>query len=228
MEDADRRLRIGSAQSHHADPPPDIETLILDRCAGELAQEVGRGASLVELGCGSPAKALLLLTALETPAAYWAIDSSSRGLAETAATIRSRYPALPLTTVHADFGQFEGLPVVRSKDRASGRTLLFLPAARIARLAPEGRAQFLRRIGAETNLDARLIIGVDADDGSSTASLSALTDLGCCPVDRSGINGSRAYSLPRFEALIHGTGWQHAQFWTDGRARFGVHVLRRV
>lgn len=154
-----------------------------------------------------------------------AIDRSSRALASTAAKIRTRHPTLALTTVHTDFSRFKASLHLRSNDRASGRALLFLPNGRIARFTQEIGARFLRRIAAETNLDAMLIIGVD---GASPAPLS---DLGSFALDEprwTHITAGPAYSLPRFEALIRDTGWQHAQFWTDAQARFGIHVLRRV
>jgi len=40
----------------------------------------------------------------------------------------------------------------------------------------------------------------------------------------------RQYShcLPRFEALAHAAGWQHAQRWVDSGATFAIHVLERA
>ncbi len=36
------------------------------------------------------------------------------------------------------------------------------------------------------------------------------------------------YSLARFQCLAQRAGWSPRQFWSDGRARFGVHVLERT
>jgi dimethylhistidine N-methyltransferase len=36
------------------------------------------------------------------------------------------------------------------------------------------------------------------------------------------------YSLTRFQCLAQRAGWSPRQFWSDGRGRFGVHVLERT
>ena len=39
---------------------------------------------------------------------------------------------------------------------------------------------------------------------------------------------SYKYGFFKFQALARRAGWTHRQFWTDGQARYGVHVLEHV
>jgi len=206
-----------------AEGVPDLETLILDRCAGEIASAAGRGAAVVEFGSGASAKTACLLAALDAPKAYRAIDRSAASLAAHAAALRARFPSLPVDRVRADF---TGPAAAWSAHESAGQCLLaFLPDSRIGRFAADAARDFLRRLALWAGRDALLVIGADA--GCGPHALESRPPRSCPPDRRASIHdpGRRAYCLPQFEALARATGWQHAQFWADGQGRFGVHVL---
>lgn len=220
--------QLAPALQPEAEVTNDIEALILERCVRQIAQEAGPGASVVELGSGTCRNTLRLLAALEAPAGYRVIDRSRDALTGAMAAIRARFPTLPLAALVSDFATVDAASLMSSRELVPGRKLIFIPGSRIGRLAPHAATALLHRLAAFTARDALLVVGADAlcrsPGPTPVAGEQVRPD---CNEPTPPARG-HSYSLPRFEALIGATGWQHAQFWTDGAARFGVHVLARV
>ena len=89
--------------------PTRTETSLLARHAGAIAEQVGKGVTLLELGSGSSTKVRLLLDRLDEPAAYIPVDISKEHLEASAARLAADYPGLKVKPVFADYVQ--GFPL---------------------------------------------------------------------------------------------------------------------
>ena len=132
------------------------ETAILEGGAGDLLASVEPGATLIEFGSGSSRKTELLLGSGRF-AVYTPIDVSSTALADAAARLRRRFPALAITPLVADFTGDLRLTGARGTAPAVG----FFPGSTIGNFSPGDARALLRRMAALLGPDGRLVIGVD-------------------------------------------------------------------
>jgi len=162
--------------------PTRNETQILKSCAREIAEAVGPGAVVIELGSGSSRKTRLLLGALDTPQAYLPIDISEQFLTESVADLQSMFAGLQVLPIVADFTRIESLPELALLDASRadpGRRVVFFPGSTIGNFTPDQAIALLRRIRRVAGPDALLIVG--ADSTQDPAALIAAYD------DRAGV-----------------------------------------
>jgi L-histidine N-alpha-methyltransferase len=88
------------------------ELALMAEYAGAMADAVGPGASIIELGSGSSTKSRLLLDALDRPRSYVPVDISREHLEATAVGLRRQYPAIEILPVAGDFMRPLPLPAV--------------------------------------------------------------------------------------------------------------------
>jgi dimethylhistidine N-methyltransferase len=117
------------------------EVALLQSKAGEIAQLVGPGATIVEFGSGASHKVRILLDALVTPRRYVAIDISQEFLESASRRIARDYPAVEVVPVCADYTKPLHLPA----HLLTGRVLGFFPGSTIGNFDPPGVVAFLRR-----------------------------------------------------------------------------------
>ena len=141
--------------------PARNETLILERCAGQIASAAGPGAVVIELGSGACRKTRLLLGSLEAPAAYLPIDLAQQFLAESVQTLRAAFPRLHIAPVLADFTRIAALPEL-ARVPGGGRRVVFFPGSTIGNFHPDQAVALLDRIGQVAGPDALLVVGADA------------------------------------------------------------------
>lgn len=131
------------------------EISILRVHAAELAQLVGPGACLIELGSGSSAKTRILLDALRRPVCYAPIDVSRQHLFDAALGIADDYPALRVEAICADYNDAFPLPA------REGRRVAFFPGSTLGNLTRAEAHTLLtdwrRRLGA----GGMMIVGID-------------------------------------------------------------------
>jgi dimethylhistidine N-methyltransferase len=139
--------------------PTRTEIGILEDRLGEIAELVGRGAHLVELGSGASVKIRTLLNALPDLAQYTAIDISRDFLLQSAATLAEDYPDLDVAAICADYTTDFEIPAPTG--RRSSRTVAFFPGSTIGNFTPEEAKQFLKRLTAILGKGSGLLIGVD-------------------------------------------------------------------
>ena len=82
--------------------PTRTELAILARHAGEIAQQIGPDAEIIEFGAGSLRKVRLLLDALKTPRRFVPIDISGEHLAQAAQALRADYAGLDVQPLVAE------------------------------------------------------------------------------------------------------------------------------
>jgi L-histidine Nalpha-methyltransferase len=139
--------------------PTRTELAILERHRDEIAERLGGGVTVVDLGSGSSQKIDLLLTRLRAPAAYVPVDISRDYLREASAGIARRYPGLCVAPICADYTDRLELPsAVRTE-----RVVVFFPGSTIGNLAPPAAEHFLRRMGRLAGPGGMLLIGVDTE-----------------------------------------------------------------
>ena len=145
------------------------ELAILEARRAEIAERIGGGSVLVELGSGEARKVRLLLDALgeagTPPAAFVPVDVSRAQLAEAAHALAHDYPATAVRPLAADFSAPGALPALgerlgRMPEHGGRRVLLFLGST-IGNLHPEEASQFLRGARTLCGADGALLLGAD-------------------------------------------------------------------
>jgi len=132
---------------------------MLDDLGPEIAGLAGPAASVIEFGCGSAEKIRKLLTALDAPADYVAIDISRDHLLASAEEIALENPDINVSAICADFSQTFDLP--SDFCDGTGRRLAFFPGSTIGNQTPAEAEDFLRHVRAVVGVGGALLIGVD-------------------------------------------------------------------
>jgi len=135
--------------------PTRTEIGILRECHAAIAEKIGEGVEIIELGSGASIKTRILLAALKKPSRYVPIDISEEFLLSVAAGLRADYPGLSIEPVVGDFMGPLTLPPKNTKGR-----LLFFPGSTIGNLHRDEAGAFLRNLRLSTAAD-RFLIGVD-------------------------------------------------------------------
>jgi dimethylhistidine N-methyltransferase len=136
--------------------PARTEIGILQRHGAEMAELLGRGVLLVELGSGSSLKIRVLLEALK-PAVYLAVDISKEHLLASTRDLARRFPDLDVHAACADYAVPFDLPV----NEEGRNTAAFFPGSSIGNFEPVAARGFLERVGAMVQPGGKLLIGVD-------------------------------------------------------------------
>ena len=139
--------------------PTRTEIGILEDRLGEIAELVGRGAHLVELGSGASVKIRTLLNALPDLAQYTAVDISRDFLLQSAESLATNYPDLDVAAVCADYTDAFEIPAPENRD--SSRTVAFFPGSTIGNFTQDEAKGFLSRLKDILGPDSGLLIGVD-------------------------------------------------------------------
>ncbi|MDG2220695.1 MAG: L-histidine N(alpha)-methyltransferase [Rubripirellula sp.] len=134
------------------------ELAIMERYAGEMADQIGSGVMLVEFGSGSSVKTRILLDHLHKPVAYVPVDISQDHLRKTAEGLQVRYPKIEVLPVCADFTEDFGLP---TPSRPPTHDAVYFPGSTIGNFPPDDALTLLKRIVRLCGCGGGLLIGVD-------------------------------------------------------------------
>jgi dimethylhistidine N-methyltransferase len=144
--------------------PTRTEIALFQEHRAEIAEAVGRGRQLVDLGAGDCCKAQSWIAFLD-PVRYVAVDIAAPEIRRALERMAPDYPAVEMVGVVADFAQ--GLPLEGAID---GRpALFFYPGSSIGNFTPREAVEFLARIHAHcaARPGSGLLIGVDAKKDSA-------------------------------------------------------------
>ena len=198
--------------------PTRTEASILAARGAEIADALGRGRTLVDLGAGDSAKAVRLFPLLQ-PSRYVAVDIATDYLGESLRRLQREHPALEMLGVAMDFSQHLVLP----PEAGPGPRTLFYPGSSIGNFTPADALQFLIRARAAAQ-GGRLLIGVDLVKDRQM--LEAAYD------DPQGVTA--AFNL---NALVHVNrllgsdfdprDWRHVAFFDEARSRIEMHLEAR-
>jgi len=199
--------------------PTRTEIGILRESGAEMADLLGRGQVLIELGSGSSLKIQTLLAALQ-PRLYMPVDISREHLLASAQTLCKRFPALAVHAVCADYSAPFRLPLGPD----AGPLAAFFPGSSIGNFEPEEALALLRRVAERLGPGGRLLIGVDLRKSSER--LEAAYN------DAQGVTA--AFNLNLLHRLNRELGanfvlddFSHRAFFNAERSRIEMHLVSR-
>nr|WP_229218635.1 L-histidine N(alpha)-methyltransferase [Rugamonas brunnea] len=199
--------------------PTRTEAAIFARYGSDIANAVGTGCTLIDLGAGNCAKAAALFPLLQ-PQQYVPVDISRDFLADAVRGLQQRFAEIGMLALGLDFSQGCALPdSVRHAQR-----LFFYPGSSIGNFGPEQAQRFLRGLRDSAGEDGGLLIGVDL--AKDTAVLDAAYD------DALGVTA--AFNLNLLHHLNHLVGadfdvrhWLHRAFFNEQASRIEMHLEAR-
>jgi L-histidine N-alpha-methyltransferase len=124
----------------------------------EIAQLIGRQASLIEFGSGSSRKTPVLLNNLLDLAVYVPVDISEDHLLESANQLRKGFPDLEILPVVADFTRPFQLPEPTIMPL---RNIVYFPGSTIGNFTHDDALALLRVMHQEAGANGAMLIGVD-------------------------------------------------------------------
>jgi dimethylhistidine N-methyltransferase len=200
--------------------PTRTELRILGECAGEIAEQIGPGAEIVEFGAGSLTKVRLLLDALEAPKRYLPIDISGEHLEAAAERLKADYPQLVVQPIAADYTMPLVLPAPLP---GAGKRVGFFPGSTIGNFEPDEALAFLQ-LAARMLRGGGLLIGVDLV--KEPARLHSAYN------DTQGVTAAFNLNLLRranaeLDADFDLDGFAHAAFYNAPKQRIEMHLVSR-
>jgi dimethylhistidine N-methyltransferase len=199
--------------------PTRTEAAIFAASADAIAQAVGQGGTLIDLGAGNCAKAAGLFGVLK-PKQYVPVDISAEFLRGAVEKLQSAHPQIPMLPVGLDFAESLKLP---AQVRAEGR-VFFYPGSSIGNFTPLQAAQFLTRIRGEAGAGGSLLIGIDLVKDSAT--LQAAYD------DALGVTAAfNLNALAHVNILLESNfalrDWRHVALFNAEQHRIEMHLEAR-
>jgi dimethylhistidine N-methyltransferase len=198
--------------------PTRTEAAILARHAPAMAEVVGRGRPLVDLGAGNCEKAARLFGLLQ-PAPYVAVDISADYLRGVLDCLQRQYPEVDLIGVGVDFSRRLDLP----PEAGCGPRTVFYPGSSIGNFTPGEALGFLRQARAAAQ-GGHLLVGVDLVKSRSI--LEPAYD------DALGVTAAFNLNLLNHVNALAGTDfdvrqWQHLAFFDETASRIEMHLRAR-
>ena len=198
--------------------PTRTEAAIFAAHGAAMAERIGPGATLVDLGAGNCAKATRLFPLLE-PGRYVAVDISVDFLHDALRRVQREYPALDVVGLGQDFSATLDLDADLIDDRA----VFFYPGSSIGNFTPDEALAFLKRVRKQAD-GGGLLIGVDLVKPGSI--LQAAYD------DALGVTAAFNLNLLRQLNRLIGSDfapgdWQHIGLWNEAQSRVEMHLEAR-
>ncbi|WP_036250468.1 L-histidine N(alpha)-methyltransferase [Methylobacter sp. BBA5.1] len=132
------------------------EIAILTEHADSIAQTLGRGGTLIELGSGNSRKVRLLLEALK-PDVYMPVDIAGQHLLAASRELAVDHPWLNIHAACLDYSRHFELPFLPEGQRKT----VFFPGSSIGNFEPAEAEILLRGIARCVQPDGGLLIGFD-------------------------------------------------------------------
>jgi len=192
------------------------EAALLKRAESELADEIGPGSTLIDLGAGDCAKAASLFHAL-APARYVAVDISIDYLQTALAMLQRQYPTIEMTGVGLDFTERLALP----DEIAGPNRLVFYPGSSIGNFLPAQAAHFLKQVRAYCAAGSGLLIGFDLAKDAQV--LNAAYD-DALQVTAAFNRNVLLHTNRILNANFDLADWKHVAFYAPERMRVEMHL----
>jgi L-histidine Nalpha-methyltransferase len=200
--------------------PTRTEREIMHTWGADIAQNIGPGTTVIELGAGNCEKALQLCTLLK-PAHFVAIDISTDHLHISTAQLQAALPSVQVHTIAADLTANIALPHSLPKPKR----VVFYPGSSIGNFDAAQALELLQRARRMVADDGALLIGVDLR--KDVAVLEAAYN------DAQGVTA--AFNLNLLTHLNHLIGsdfdaqhWQHVAFFNSGASRIEMHLQAKA
>ena len=198
--------------------PTRTEAAIFQADGPAMAQALGAGATLIDLGAGNCAKAARLLTLLDARR-YVAVDISVDFLRDALLSLARAHPRLATLGVGMDFSNALDLPA----EAYEGRPVFFYPGSSIGNFTRPQALAFLRRIR-ERASGGGLLIGVDL--------VKPVEILEPAYDDALGVTAAFNLNLLRYLNRLIGSDfeprqWRHVAFFDSAQSRIEMHLQAR-
>jgi dimethylhistidine N-methyltransferase len=185
----------------------------------EIARQIGRGSTLIDLGAGNCEKARSLFAVLQ-PSRYVAVDVAAEFLRITLASLEGAFPEICMLGVHSDFTNGIYLPDTVPRKRR----LFFYPGSSIGNFAPDAAFSLLRQIHAQCGADGGLLIGVDL--------VKPEPILHAAYNDACGVTAAFNLNLLNHVNKVLGSdfdpaAWRHLAFYNAEQSRIEMHLEAR-
>jgi dimethylhistidine N-methyltransferase len=196
--------------------PTRTENALMQQHAGAIAQAVGAGRTLIELGAGNCQKARALCRLIH-PAGFVGVDISADYLRDAVQGLRRDFPGLDARALGADITQ----PVQLPADVPQAGRLVFYPGSSIGNFDPPHALQLLAQMRELAGDDGGLLIGIDLP--KDIAVLEAAYD------DAAGVTAEfNRNALTHVNRLIGSDfdvqQWQHRAFFNTDDSRIEMHL----
>lgn len=200
--------------------PTRTETALLARIAPAAASLIGVGCYLIEYGTGSSGKMRIILDALESPAAYVAVDISREHLLRATRALAAERSDLAVHAVCADFSKPFDVP--RPAGRRVGRKVAFFPGSSLGNFDPPAARAFLETAAGVVGPGGGMLIGIDLKKDE--------TILNAAYNDAQGITA--AFNLNLLERINRELGgsfdvsaFAHRAFYNSEEGRIETHLV---
>ncbi len=134
------------------------EMALMHDCIEEVAHCIGKHANIIEPGAGAGQKTRTLLSALDSPEAYTAVEISPTALAQSAQRITEQFPALTVCSVCADFSRpFDHAPVAQTNIN----NVVYFPGSTLGNFDSIEAQRLLQRLKQLAGDKGAILLGVD-------------------------------------------------------------------
>ncbi len=197
------------------------EIAIMREHAAEMAQHIGRGAAIIELGSGTSLKTRLLLDEIAMPATYVPVDIAREHLLDAARAIARDYPELRVIPVCANFAQPFELP---AEVADADRRVVFFPGSTIGNFETDEAKALLRRIRTLIGRHGKLLIGIDLRKDPRV--------LHRAYNDSAGVTAEfNLNALRHLNRKLHTDfdldAFEHAAVWVEDMSRIEMHLISK-
>jgi dimethylhistidine N-methyltransferase len=198
--------------------PTRTEAAIFDAHAGEIAQAVGPGSTLIDLGAGNCSKGARMLALLD-PARYVAVDISVDYLRVALRQLQREHPQTRMTGVGLDFSTSLALPDELTRERP----VFFYAGSSIGNFTPRQAGEFLTRLRGRS-AGGGLLIGVDLVKPASVLEPAYDDELGVTAA----FNLNLLLHLNRLIGSDFRPGqWRHVALFNEAASRIEMHLEAR-
>jgi L-histidine N-alpha-methyltransferase len=199
--------------------PTRTEAAIFAAHGAAMAEAIGAGMALVDLGAGNCAKAAALFPLLE-PSRYVAVDISVDFLRDALRQIQRDHPQVAITGLGQDFSAKLEIP---AEVLGGERPVFFYPGSSIGNFTPAEALAFLSRVRDRAG-GGGLLIGVDLVKPRDV--LEAAYD------DALGVTAAfNRNALAHLNRLIGSDfaprQWRHVAFFDEAQSRIEMHLEAR-
>ncbi|BAZ93998.1 methyltransferase [Thiohalobacter thiocyanaticus] len=197
--------------------PTRTELGLLEAHGEAMAELLGRGGVLLELGSGSSRKIRLLLDALR-PALYMPLDISREFLLLSAGELARDYPAIRVHAACVDYSQGLALPALpEGLPRAA-----FFPGSSIGNFEPDQARQLLAHVTRALGPGGRLLIGVDLQKDPAILNAAYNDATGVTAAFNRNLLVRINRELGADFDLAH---FHHRAFYAPGHGRVEMHLI---
>ena len=133
------------------------ELSLIDAIKSDIAERIGKDATIIEPGAGAGIKIQKLLNALDTPNTYIPIDISQDFLDYSESKINEQFPRLDVQPIQADFTA----PIDFEEAEATNNRVVFFPGSTIGNFSPAQATELLSNLAELASKDGSVIVGFD-------------------------------------------------------------------